>query len=90
MIAQHPGLLEPSPVLPKPACRQPFPYSRCSAAAALAGLCKCEAGREEARAGGGVALLKALVLQEDEPQDAPAEQGELRGKPLSCCSVGCD
>lgn len=52
----------PCPVLP---CRQPFPYSRCCAAAALAGLCACDAGREEVRAGGGVALLKAMALQQD-------------------------
>lgn len=45
--------------------RQPFPYSRCSAAAALSALCACSAGQEEVRAGGGLALLKALVLQEE-------------------------
>lgn len=66
------GLAALRPAAP---CRQPFPYSRCSAAAALAGLCACEAGRDEVRAGGGVALLKALVLQAEAAADAPARHG---------------
>ncbi|KAL4441278.1 hypothetical protein ABPG77_011515 [Micractinium sp. CCAP 211/92] len=55
--------------------RQPFPYSRCSAAAALAALCASDTGRDEVRAGGGVALLKALVLQSEATASATAEPG---------------
>lgn len=62
-----------------PACRQPFPYSRCSAAAALEALCACDAGRDEVRAGGGVALLKALLLQAEE--DAGEAAGPGAGAP---------
>lgn len=55
--------------------RQPFPYSRCSAAAALEALCACDAGRDEVRAGGGVALLKALLLQAEEDAGEAAGPG---------------
>ncbi|KAI3438164.1 hypothetical protein D9Q98_000601 [Chlorella vulgaris] len=54
--------------------RVPFQYNRCSAAAALAALCKHAEGRQEVRRGGGIRLLKELVLQA-EPASEP-ECGE--------------
>ena len=65
-----------SPARPSLACRLPFQYNRCSAAAALAGLCECQAGRNEARSGGAIPLLKNLVLQQEEPDDGAINAGE--------------
>jgi hypothetical protein len=54
----------------------PFEYSRCSAASALRGLCQAAEGRREVRQGGGVRLLKQMVLQ---PDVAPPEDPGVLG-----------
>lgn len=52
-------------LLPQLDLARPFEYGRSPAASTLAGLCGCQAGREEVRDGGGIAPLKALVLQRE-------------------------
>ncbi|EFN54991.1 hypothetical protein CHLNCDRAFT_134795 [Chlorella variabilis] len=54
----------------------PFEYNRCSAAAAMWGLCKCAAGRGEVRRGGGVRLLKLMALQAEAGGEQPGPLGE--------------
>ena len=67
-------------LLPQLDLQRPFAYNRCSAAATLAGLCRCAVGREEVRGGGGVALLKALVARgEGLPPDKRFEQRDAAG-----------
>ena len=54
-------------LLPQVDLRVPFRYARCSAAAALWGIARCDSGRDRIRQAGGVQLLKLLVLQEEPP-----------------------